>query len=140
MGIIEDLIRERKLRSIAKDKEKSDQSIKIAEAKLATARELAKAGFYEQAVLSSYTSMFHVARALLYRDGMQEKSHYAVYVYLKEKYSSDITLSLIESFLSHQNERKEILYGFGYDVTENEAISCIEDAEEFLGKITRLLK
>ena len=31
-------------------------------------------------------SMFHAARALLYKNWIQEKSHFAMYIYLKEKY------------------------------------------------------
>ncbi len=75
----------RKLRKIAPDSEKSEQSGKIAENKLEEAKKLFNFEFYEQAILTAYTSMFHIARALLYKDGVQEKSHYAVYFYLKER-------------------------------------------------------
>jgi len=30
-------------------------------------------------ILAAYTAMFHAARAVLYKDGIQEKSHYATY-------------------------------------------------------------
>jgi uncharacterized protein (UPF0332 family) len=37
--------------------------------------------------ISSYTAMFHAARAILFRDGfIKERSHECIPVYLKEKY------------------------------------------------------
>ena len=137
---IDDLFKERKLRKVAPDKNKIEQSTKIARSKLDESIALFKAGFNSQAILSAYTAMFHSARAILYRDGIQEKSHYAVYFYLRENYGKTISGRLLESFLNHQNERKEILYGFGYNPNKEEAESCIEDAAEFLIEIEGMLK
>src|SRR3989344_5812598 len=137
---LDDLYKDRKLRKIAPDLNKSNQSIKISQKKLIESRHLLNARFYEQAILSAYTSMFHMARALLYKEGVQEKSHYAVYIYLKEKYSKSISAGLLESFLSHQMERKDILYGFDYSVDETEASSCVEDAEAFFNKLKEFLE
>ncbi|MEK6898653.1 MAG: HEPN domain-containing protein [Nanoarchaeota archaeon] len=134
-----DFFNERKLRKIAPDLNKSRQSLKIAESKLAEAKELLRAEFYSQAMLSAYTSMFHSARAILYKEGIQEKSHYAVYIYLKENYSNLLSGELLESFLNHQNERKEILYGLDYNPNKNEAESSIEDAELFFVEVTGIL-
>jgi uncharacterized protein (UPF0332 family) len=38
------------------------------------------------AVIALYSAMFHCTRALLYRDGIKEKSHYAVARYLEYEY------------------------------------------------------
>ncbi|MEK6908864.1 MAG: HEPN domain-containing protein [Nanoarchaeota archaeon] len=140
MVSVKDLFEERKLRKVGADLGKSKQSVIISEKKLKEANELFKSGFYEQSILSAYTSMFHIARAFLYKDGIQEKSHYAVYVYLKEKHSNLISTGLLESFLNHQSERKEILYGFDYSADKDEAKLCIEDAEAFYEQIVEILK
>ena len=138
---VEDFLRNRKLRKITPDKNKAVSGIKVSESKLGDAKKLFDADFYEQSILAAYTSMFHAARGLLYKDGMQEKSHYAVYIYLEEKYGGKIPLSLIKSFLNHQNERKEILYGLERrDVYKEDAESAVLDAEEFLEKIKELFK
>lgn len=139
MVTLNDLFNDRKLRKITPDLDKCTQSITIAEKKLRESKELLVSGFYEQSILSAYTSMFHIARSLLYRDGIQEKSHYAVYIYLKEKYYNSISLNLLESFLNHQLERKEILYGFDYSVNLEEAESCIDDAKAFFKEVSDLL-
>ena len=136
---LDDLFKDRKLRKIYPDLDKSHQSVKISQNKLMESKKLIESNFYEQSVLSAYTSMFHIARALLYKDGVQEKSHYAVYIYLKDKYNHLISTKSLQSFLSHQLERKDILYGFDYSVNKEEAESCIQDAEVFFNEIKELL-
>jgi len=37
-------------------------------------------------IFCSYTAMFHAARALLFRDGIKERSHLCIVSYLKETY------------------------------------------------------
>ncbi|MDI3488538.1 MAG: hypothetical protein PWR26_1255, partial [Methanosarcinales archaeon] len=44
-----------------------------------------ESGAFRSALLSTYLAVFHSARAVLFRDGVREKSHYCVGVYL-EKY------------------------------------------------------
>lgn len=136
---VEECLRRRLLRKIAPSDEKTLSSIKISEIKLDESRRLFVSDFFNSAVISAYTSMFHASRALLYKNGIQEKSHYAVYVYLKEKYSNKIPLSLINSFFNYQNKRHYILYGFSENVKKDEAEAMIFDAEEFLNKIKGIL-
>ena len=130
--------KERKLRKIPVDLEKSKKSLEIAKQKLEEAKKLFSADFYNNSVLSAYTSMFHSARALLYKDGIQEKSHYAVYVYIKEKYSK-IPKSLMNSFNNLREERQEVLYGFEEHVSKEDSENAILDAEEFLEKVREIL-
>ena len=118
---------------------KSKNSLSVAENKLQEAKELFNSDFFNQVVVSAYTSMFHAARSLLYKEGIQEKSHFAVYVYINEKYSDKIPRSLIESFKVYQSERHKVLYGFDEKVNEDDAESALEDAEEFLIKIKEIL-
>ncbi len=40
------------------------------------------AGAYNSAISAGYMAMFHSARALLFRDGLREKSHFCVARYL----------------------------------------------------------
>jgi len=127
------------LKKIPISKLKIDNSLKISEDKLSRSKELFKKDFFNEALISAYTSMFHAARALLYRDGVQEKSHFAVYVYIKEKYHQKILQKLIESFRVYQLNRHEVLYGFDYKATKEDAESAISDSEEFLQKFKEIL-
>ena len=138
--MIDELFEKKLLRKISKDKEKIKTSLKIAETKLGEAKKLFSADFYGNALLNVYTSMFHASRAILYRDGIQEKSHYAVYIYLKEKFSDKIPLELLNAFNYLREERHEFLYGFEEDITKKETENAILDCEEFLEVAKEILK
>ena len=137
---VKECFENRLLRKVPIDKEKIKNSLKISNNKLFRAKELLSKDFFEEALLSSYTSIFHAARALLYAEGVQEKSHYAVYVYLKEKYKKKIPNNLIEAFRNYQTERHNILYGFDRSVTREDTESCLEDAELFISKVREVLR
>lgn len=137
---IDELFKKRLLRKVSLDKEKVNSSIKIAEAKLGEAKKLFEADFFSNAVLSAYTCMFHSARALLYLDGIQEKSHYATYVYLREKFSNEISNSLMNSYNHHKDLRHEILYGFESEIKKDESENAILDAEDFLEEVKKLIE
>src|SRR3989344_5380900 len=83
---VEDCFKFRLLRKISPDKDKVKRSLEVAEIKLKEVPEAIKLGFHSYGILDAYMCMFHAARALLYNDGIQEKSHYAIYIYLKERY------------------------------------------------------
>jgi len=135
---IKDLVGKRELRNIKISKEKIKKSLEVAEMKLSESKRLFSAGFYETAFLTLYTSMFHAARSLLYKDGFQEKSHFSVYVYLIERYSNKIPKSILNSFNEFKNARHEILYGFEGNYSEREVEDAILDAEVFLDEVEKL--
>jgi uncharacterized protein (UPF0332 family) len=136
---IKDCLKERILRKIPMDLIKVESSLKIAEVKFEKARNLLKSEFFEEAVLSAYTSMFHAARALLYKDGLQEKSHFAVYIYIHEKYSDKISKSLINAFYNYQKDRHRVLYGFDEELCEEDAKKAIFYANDFLISIKGII-
>ena len=135
---IDDCFKLRLLRKIIPDKEKSKKSIKISKDKLKSAKEAFKLKFFRYAIIDSYMAIFHAARALLYKDGIQEKNHFAVYIYLKEKYSNKIPLPVINYFNIHRKERHESMYGLEYEPSEDDAKTALNDAEEFLKEIGKL--
>ncbi len=138
MSRVEDLIENRELRKVGDSLEKVKKSLEIAEVKLEDSRKLFSAGFYETAFLTVYTSMFHAARSLLYKDGYQEKSHFSVYIYLQERYAEHIPKSLLLSFNEFKNTRHEILYGFEGDYKKEDVEQAIMDGEEFLEEVKKL--
>ena len=137
---VEELFKNRLLRRIIPNLEKTKNSLKIAECKIQEAKELFQSEFFNQVIISAYTCMFHSARALLYKEGIQEKSHFAVCEYLNEEYNHLIPRELLNSFKNYKNERHEALYGFDYEAKREDAESAIEDAELFLIKIKEILK
>jgi len=76
----------RLLRRERPDLERCRRSVQVAEAKLAQAEKAFDHGLIDAAIILAYTAMFHAARALLFRDGVIEKSHVCLVEYLREIY------------------------------------------------------
>jgi uncharacterized protein (UPF0332 family) len=80
-------------------------------------------------VFCSYTAMFHSARALLFKDGVKERSHLCVVSYIKEKYPDLRSLSnLLDAY---RRNRHNTLYALDFLVSDYEAGQSIKDAEQF---------
>jgi len=84
--------------------------------------------------------MFHSAGVILYPDGLQEKSHVCIVLYLKEKYANKIPPYLIQSLDSFRKERHETLYGLDFTVNKKDAELSISDAEQFLETVEKLVR
>jgi len=129
---IEELFKKDLLRKIVASQEKTDVSLITSAEKIEEAKKLFQDEYFNQVIVSAYTSMFHAARAILYKEGIQEKSHFAVFFYINNKFVNKIPKNLLISFDYYRTERHEALYGFEYHATK-------EDAEDFLDKIKEIL-
>jgi len=137
---LEDCFKERLLRKIKPDREKAKRSLEVAKGKLKMGKKALDKGLLDASLIYAYTSMFHSARALLYRDGIQEKSHVCVVLYLKEKYANSIPYYLIQSLDYFRKERHEALYGLDFEIKEKDVALALKDAEEFIEIVERLVK
>jgi len=137
---VNDCFKKRLLRKIKPDKAKTLKSIEISADKLEKAKIAYEKELYDFCIISGYTSMFHAARALLYKDGIQEKSHYCTVLYIKENYSKEIPYHLIQSLDTFRKERHETLYGLDYKPNEKDARLIIKDAEQFYKTIKEMIK
>lgn len=134
---IKELYEKRLLRKITPDLEKSKKSLEVSENFLKEAKKL-KDFDKKLVILTAYTSMFHSARAVLYKDGIQEKSHYAVFMYLKENYKNELN-ELIFEFNSAREQRHEGMYGLDFEFDEDDCNHIVKKSEEFLNKIKTIL-
>ncbi|RLJ00362.1 MAG: HEPN domain-containing protein [Candidatus Aenigmatarchaeota archaeon] len=141
---LEDCFKFRLLRKIRPDIEKSKRSLEIARERLKTANtayDIAlKFKFFNFVIIEAYMAMFHAARALLYKDGIQEKSHFAMYLYLKERYSRKIPFHIINLLNIHRIERHETMYGLEYQPTKEDAEIALKDANIFVKEVEKVLK
>ena len=137
-----DCLKLRLLRKIAPDSEKTKKSLELARERIESAEYLSKISLKLNypIIVEAYTAMFHAARALLYRDGIQEKNHFAVYIYLKDKYSNRISLNIINLLNTYRLERHEAVYGLNYRPSKEDAESALEDAKLFVSEIEKQLK
>lgn len=63
------------LRKRRPDPRKCERAMELAHKDLERARKLLESEFYMESRLLSYTGMFQAARALLFKDGIFERSH-----------------------------------------------------------------
>jgi len=139
---VEDCLKEGLLAKAMPSLEKARSSVRMAEHKLELALKELKHEIFENAVVSAYASMFHSARALLFKDGFKERSHFAVFVYVNEKYSGRIERKYINELNSLRLQRHDLMYGLekSAEIQKTEAESAIQMAKGFLESIKKILQ
>lgn len=141
MSVIEDCFRKKLLRNVPPSEKKAEESLVLAESYLDESKKTAAAGARKISINGAYMVWFHAARAVLFRDGVREKSHYCIEAYL-ERYveSGDLEEKWTTLFSRIRNQRHENQYGFGPEPTEIEIVSALENAEQFLERVRILLR
>jgi uncharacterized protein (UPF0332 family) len=71
------------LRKVAASNDKAMQSLAQAREWVTEAGYDGDAGSLRSALMAAYMGYFHAARAVLFRDGIREKNHYCIGVYLE---------------------------------------------------------
>lgn len=139
---LNECFKKRLLRRERPDLEKSKRSIEVAGAKLNEAERAFNHGLLDATVVLAYTTMFHAARAILFKDGIIEKSHVCLIEYLREKYvnTGRLSGSLINTLNSIRIDRHETLYGLKTESSEKDAGYCLNKAKEFLSTVKNMLE
>ena len=112
----------------------------MASLKIERSAELIESDFYEESIVSSYTSMFHSARALLFKDGITERSHACVITYLSKEYGQSLGQDRISWIDTYRLERHESFYGLeasGMDKYGSK--DALNKAEKFLESIKNII-
>ncbi|MBW2990647.1 HEPN domain-containing protein [Candidatus Woesearchaeota archaeon] len=130
------------LRRIPASKIKAESSLKTAEKWLEEAHKNLDSKAFNSCLLNCYATMFHSARAILFKDGFREKSHACIARYLEHVY---VKKNLLEQkwiqLLDHQRElRHQGQYNFTFSATKNECLQALKTAKEFLKEMKKLLK
>ena len=141
LNSLEDCISMGLLRKIPSSREKAENSINVALRWLDEAEKGLEIRIFNSSVLCSYLSMFHSARAILFRDGYREKSHYCIARYLEEKYVKYGMLEekWVELLDHYRSLRHTSQYSTESFTTREEAEHAFETAKEFLERMKRLL-
>lgn len=130
------------LRRIPPSKEKAEGSIATAQKWLEEAEKNLKSKAYQSSVLSSYLAMFHSARAILFRDGVREKSHYCIARYLEEYYAKKkiIEMKWIDLLDHYRELRHNSQYTIDFFATQKDAENALQKIKEFVERIKSILK
>jgi len=121
------------LKRISPDMDNANRSIRLSMENIEDAVENLRIHCYRVVAILSYTAMFHAARAILFKDGVKERSHECIPVYLKEKYPELETLANVLD--SYRRLRHDAIYGLDFVIDEKEAQASLESSKELLDKI-----
>ena len=86
MGIIEDLISKGRIKRCKFSEEMYQKEFRVGEKDLESAKDSFEMENYKWATIQGYYAIFHVVRALVYKDGYREESHTALKHLFKELY------------------------------------------------------
>ena len=126
------------LKRISPDLENAIRSLELSRSNIEDVVENLSINRYRVVTVSSYTAMFHAARAILFRDGIKERSHECIPIYIKETYPELVSLANILD--SYRRFRHDAIYVLDFAIGEKEARATIDLAEEFLEKVGSILK
>ena len=129
------------LRKVAPSNDKAMQSLAQAREWLTEAGYDCDADALRSALMAAYMGYFHAARAVLFRDGVREKSHYCIGVYL-ESYREQGLLEdeWVLQFDHMRGMRQNDQYSLDARPTVQEVRQAVADAGEFIERLERLVK
>ncbi len=132
-------------RLLMKDKPNLDiarKSLRQAEFFLKEAEDLINLGKKEIAVISLYNAYFHIARAFLFKDGIKERSHYALARYIEERYMKKklIDSKFIIAMDAVRDLRHDVQYSVGRIDIEEDLSEFYNICEEFLNSAEKIIK
>jgi len=131
---VSEAFEKRLLRQATPSKAKAQKSLEAAARFLGQSEKSLGAGAYDAALLTAYSSMFHAARAVLFSDGVVEKSHYAVCIYLGERHS-DLGKEFVNGFDLYRLLRHSTAYDLDTSIGLDDAEKAFKFAENFLAKV-----
>lgn len=134
----DDCIKKGQLKKIKKDRNLVIQTIRMADEDLAEGEESIQNGKYVWGTVQLYTAMLNYSRALLFMDGIRERSHYCTVEYLKTHYHYLLGIS-ISSLDRMRRERHISLYDTRETISEEMANERLEWANEFRDEIMKII-
>ena len=134
---LDECLRRGLLKRIPVDNENALRSLELSESNIEDAAENLRIRRYRVVVVSSYTAMFHAARAILFRDGVKERSNECIPIYIKESYPQ---LERIANTLdAYRRFRHNAIYGLDLTLDETEARAALDSARELLEEVRKIM-
>lgn len=118
------------------------KSLKQAEIFLVDAIDMINIGKSRMATIALYNAFFHTARALLFKDGIKERSHFCIARYVEDKY---VHKGLLKAdFLGYldalRDARHERQYSLEVQTTEIDMGVAVGICNEFMKAVERLIE
>ena len=118
------------------------KSLKQSDFFLKEALDLLELGKSQIAVLSLYNAYFHASRALLYKDGIKERSHYCIARYLEEKYVNKKLLDVrfLNGFETIMSLRHNVQYSTDKIEIDEDLSELSNICGEFIVHVSKLIE
>jgi len=137
---LEQCFEDKNLVRIKPDAERAGYSAEQAEKFLAKAKGVMQLKYYDVSFLLAYNSIFQSIRALLFADGIKERSHFCAILYVAEKFKTDKDISLMFSNIQHYRELRHTVQYEGEDPAKEEIDIIIADAEKMVSFTKKFIK
>jgi uncharacterized protein (UPF0332 family) len=128
----DECLKKRKIKEFSQGKVLAPKEIKLAEEDLKIAQRSFEEENYRWCIIQTYYSMFHSARALLYRKNYRERSHFCLREAIKILYveKGKLSVFLIEALEEAKNLREAADYYGDYSEVNSEKL--LARAEQFV--------
>jgi len=131
---LNDCYKEGLLRKTKPSKDIAYKSLETSNTYITKAEDNFKIKNYDLVMFCSYTAMFHAARAILFKDGIKERSHICIISYIQETYPPlKILVNVLDSY---RRNRHNTLYALDFLITKDDAQQAIDDAKLFNKQIS----
>ena len=139
MGIIEDLIKKGKIKKTVFSEEMYKKEFRVGEKDLESAKESFENENYKWATIQAYYAIFHIVRALVYKEGYREESHTALKYIFRELYikTKKLPISIYYSLENGMNLREMADYKETYSKIGAENI--ITSVSKAIEKVKKLI-
>ncbi len=117
---------------------KTRQSLSSAKNSITKAEDNVKIKNMDVAVIMAYTAMFHALRALLFSQGVKERSHICMLEYIKTEFP--FLKSLAREADVYRRYRHTALYGLDVLVSKEDASDAIKLANKIIKTVADVLK
>ncbi len=117
------------------------QNLLQAEHFLEEADKLIDAEIKDMALIALYNCFFHSARAILFKDGIKERSHYCLSKYIEEKYQQKELFTMRQTIIldSLREKRNDIQYSVKKTQITEDLHEIYNEVEEFLEKTKEII-
>lgn len=134
---LNDCFKEGLLRKMKPSKQYAMKSLETSLSYIQNAKDNLKMKNNNLVIFCSYTSMFHAARSLLFKDGIKERSHLCVISYIKETYPR--LRRLANQLDTYRRNRHNTLYALDFLISDDDAKQAIDDAELFYKQLESII-
>lgn len=139
---VKDCFKQGLLKKIRPNLNFAEQSLKQAEHFLDEAETLIGSEIKDMAFIALYNASFHAARALLFRDGVKERSHFCVCKYIEEKYRLQGLVAFQHAVIpdSLRSKRNDIQYSLETPELEEDLNEIFNQVSDFLERVKEIIK